>query len=417
MSLNLKYNFFDYSIIRWVNNLSHFQDTFNPQNNQYFGHTLPSKNMRGYESGYVHNLLINDGRYDGVHRLPIIEYDIDALKPYPSNLKVFFVNEIEVKELPSVVKNDSDNIYYITFASNEITSSGRLEIRDEEGKVYKYSECVRFVSNIPYVIVHTRNYFNKDGFNWEYKPMNNWIRTNLPAKCLGLTNVEPDRELQRLGSKNSYEAVESRNDKKITYEYNTEGKALLLDAIEVLSGNTGSNAGFYLDLIRVTPAGEIEREEDSINGKGTYFVQMNDDYSVIEINDEDIFDDIKPVITILNPLDESIFIEGLDNIFSLDIYYNTDIQITTDLTKEIRIFKDEILIETLTPNDIVGVTNNKLEIKPNSTYSEGIYRIEVDDDFVIENTFGIFGANGLNNWNFEVLKGRIYNDNYSEVYS
>jgi len=540
MSLKSKYKFRDLSLIRWVNDLSHFKDRFNSQNNQYFGHP---------ENPYKLQIKNDDPTcfYDGIHRLVVTNYDIDKNIDFNGVNRLYFTNENEDYEIPSVINSDAENIYYITFLLERISKVGRLEIRCENdiqliknpsfengidnwnieygafnsftgyietatqsrasqlvnleaGKTYeisysfevftninrvtldffsggveedisnsgtvtapndfattfqftptknyekvaitvrssgsliwlyefsiiektfdlcKISDCVKFVDE-PLSVVHTRNYFDRKGIKWSYQPLYNWIRTTVPTKDLGLTDINPEREIQYLGSRNTPIAIESRDDETIKYEFLVDGHARFLDSIESLSGNIqGSDiqGGFYLDLIKLTPEGDMDRSDDSINGTMTYLLHKNDDGSNVFIDDEAIFDDLRPVITTLQPPDESIFTNGVDNDFPLTIFYNIDIQLNNDPSLEIRIYQDNVLLETLTYLDVIGVSDNILYVKASEIYSVGEYRIEVDDNFVLETTFGIYGANGLNDWNFKVNQPRIYNDNYSDVYS
>ena len=412
MSLSLKYKYRDASTLRWVNDLSHFEDKFNPDNNQYFGNK------------YVADLLIKDDYYDGIHRLVLTEYDIDRLTPYPFDLKVWFISENSEVELTSVVTNDIDNIYYVTIFSETTSGTGRLEIRSG-GVTYKYSECVKFVTGTDHIVLHTRNYFDKSGIKWGVNPVYNWIRTTLPANDLGLTNVNPEREIQYIGGRNSPESLEARNDLSIEYEFLVAGKARILDAIEILSGNVYGNddqGGFYLNLIRLTPEGDMDRADDSINGTMTYLVQKNDSGAVIEVDDNLIFSDLKPEIRSLQPSDESSFTVGVDNTFVIEVDYNQNVQLTTDATKEIRLFKDSFLIETFTINNVVGVTGTLLQIKLSDTYPLGEYNIEIDDNFVLETTFGAFGANGIpssiySDWTFSVEEFKIHNDIYNDIFN
>ena len=160
----------------------------------------------------------------------------------------------------------------------------------------------------------------------------------------------------------------------------------------------------------------MDRSEDSINGSMTYLKQRNDDGSLIFIDDESIFEDLRPILTALQPPNESVFIYTIDNDFPIEATYDRGIVLTDDLTKEIRIYKDEVLIETLTIEDVVGINGNTLQIKNTQVYEKGNYRIEIDDDFVKEDVFRLFGAKGLTNWNFSV-RGRIHNNVFKRVYN
>lgn len=414
MSYPLKYSKLDYSLIRWVNDLSGFEEINNPQNNQFFGVSKYDTDKRNHYSDFAYPLLNKDGyHWDGIHRLVIVEQNDN--NNYTGELSVWYVSGSKEIQLPSFVNNDYSNIFYITIFAEGLTGCGHLEIRNET-QTYKYSDKIKFVSNLPYVSVHTKNQYNRDGFNWESSPENNWIVTNLPAECIGLTEIVPEREIEYINQA-SPSLTQTKNDKQISIEFNTNGKASVLDSIESLSGNLGNGSGFYLNRVKVVPNADIDRDEENINSTGTFLYQYNEDYSLIEVDDNTIFSDLKPIIQTLQPQDESNFTEGLDNNFELTVTYNIPIQLTTDLSKQIRIYQDNVLIDTLTANDVLSVVGTSLFIKPSLVYPIGEYRIEIDDSFVLENVIGQFGAVELNDWNFSVIEPRVYNDNYSDVYS
>ena len=540
MALDSKYTYDDFTTLRWVNDLTHFNDCFNNQNNQFFG-----------DKSFI-PLSIKNNCYDGIHRLSIINYDLDKVASFPSNdfngLKVWFVSDEEEVLIDSVVSNDLENIYYITLLSDQISSVGRLELRggafqfinylknisfngsdywnfitgsvnnsiiNENSKfyqniqignslnveggyklkvvgtvnikyylentltgvqtllndqnytdieidstfgsttiddytrvvldievsnnsyieidqitfselltedlTYKYSECIKFVDDKDYLVLHTRNYFDKDGIKWSENSQYNWIRTTLPATDLGLTNVNPERELQYLSGKNTPIAVESRNDRTVNYEFLNNGNSRVLDSIEVLSGNIkGSNdqGGFFLNLIKLTPEGDMDRADDSMIGTMSYIKQRNDKGENIFVDDNLIFDDLRPEIEFLIPPSESIFTVGVDNDILLAVNYkNTLIKLTNDINKKIRIYKDEVIFEILDYTDIVDATGFLMTIKNTDTYGEGNYRIEIDDDFVLGEMFDQYGAYGINNWTFTVKGARIHTNEFTSEFN
>ncbi|BAQ84147.1 hypothetical protein [uncultured Mediterranean phage uvMED] len=542
MALSPKYKFKDLSLIRWVNDLSHFKDRFNPQNNQYFGSADKPYRLQ----------IENDDPYcfyDGLHRLVLTNYDIDLTGSFTDDMKIYFVDRNSETQLLSSINNDIENVYYVTLKANSGSRAGRLELRGGKSKfvnflrnvylngidhwsiisgdivfedkaeikentvfsqkliideglsveagyileiegtanikyslqstsdgityeidssqysnqqatgdfaittsqdynnviidvelignskvtvsqvtfsifqdediTFKYSDCVKFVDE-PLTVIHTRNYFDRNGIKWSENPKYNWIRTTLPTKDLGLTDINPERTIEYLGKRNTPIAIESRNDESITYEFLVEGKASILDSIESLSGNVkGSEdqGGFYLDLKKLTPEGDMDREEDSINGTMTYLFHKNDDGSDVFIDDGHVFGDLVPIIISLSPANGSVFYFGIDDNFPLVVYYSLDVQLTNDLTKKIKIYKDNSLIETLTADDIFIENGNSLLIKQSQIYDVGEYRVFIDDDFVFENKLGEFGAKGIDDWTFSVIDPRVYSDVYRDVYS
>ena len=176
MSYPLKYSKLDYSLIRWVNDLSDFEEINNPQNNQFFGVSKYDTDKRNHYSDFAYPLLNKDGyHWNGIHRLAIVEQNNDNI--YTEDMYVCYVSGSNYINLPSVVKSDVGNIFYITMLADGLSGCGRLELRSDS-----YQE----------ILLNPSFDFGLTDWGVEYGvfiPVSGNLRINMQGKIFQETNI------------------------------------------------------------------------------------------------------------------------------------------------------------------------------------------------------------------------------------
>ena len=239
------HKFWYHSPVRFYRTLAELQDMTNPQNAQYFGENKP------------YPLEVNE-----FHRFIIPNYqNILSAGDY----FIYCVNEKEQYRIASLCEIVDDKLSYVTFLSKK-NISGRLEIRNSDGETLFYSNCVEFLDSTDdlgrkFIRIATQHTYNR--FLFDYNSPFNWIVTNAPAYCLGLTSVDADISTARTGNSGSLKIREASLDELVEYEFTASGDANILNFLQVHV----TNNSFYIDGTQRTCIEKIDRDEFAMFGK------------------------------------------------------------------------------------------------------------------------------------------------------
>lgn len=268
--------FWYHSPVRFVRTQEELFDMTNPQNTQFFG----AKNPYPLEVNEYHRFLI-----------PNIDNEIDS-----EDLELWLINDDEYQIAAEFGINDG-KLYRITFTS-DLLISGHFQIKNTDGDILYYSNCVRFMNSTnendgrKYIRVASKHLYNKNLFAFQ-NSQHDWMITNLPAYCLGQFQIDSEFQSTRVGNNNSLVIQDSYCDEVVTYQFVGEGDS---NIFSFLSAHI-LNDDFYIDGTKRTIKEKPDVDEFSMIG--TYkFVNVKDDMGLNIILNEDaiISDSLKQAL-------------------------------------------------------------------------------------------------------------------------
>lgn len=239
------HNYWYHSPVRFYRSLEELEDITNPQNTQFFGEHKP------------YPLEVRE-----FHRFLIPNYNNEVID---DELFVYLVRENYVRKLVSFCKIVDGKLKYVTFKSRT-SDSGVLQIRNKQGHILFYSNCVSFNDSTDsqgrkHIRIATKHLYNKNLFNFEGD--NDWIITSIPAYCLGMTSIETEISTARIGGNSTLKIKDAHVDEVVEYEVIANGDANILNFLQVHA----TNDSFYVDGTKRTCLEKMDRDEQSIFGK------------------------------------------------------------------------------------------------------------------------------------------------------
>ncbi|MDV3536848.1 hypothetical protein CMU91_15115 [Elizabethkingia anophelis] len=262
--------FWYHSPVRFYRSLSDLEDMTNPQNTQYFGTRRP------------YPLELNS-----YHRFQLPDVDNDVLT---TNLSLWLVNDRKEYNIPVKFGIENGKLRRLTFGYHE-NVSGRLEIRDNEGRKLFFSNCIQFLDSTDadgrkFVRVATKHLYNRNLFN--YQTDYDWMVTNLPARCLGDISVDVDVNTTRNGGVSTLRVRDSYIDEIVNYEFIGDGDGNILNFIEVHA----TNNLFFIDGTQRTVKDKMDREDFAMSGNMKFTNVKNKQGLNVTIKEEDILKDV-----------------------------------------------------------------------------------------------------------------------------
>lgn len=216
-----------------------------PQNTQYFGEFNPYP----LEIGEIHRYLI-----------PNHNNEIEG-----EDLSLWIIDGAKETQLSCEFGISEGKLFRITFYSDE-PIQGNLQIRLDGTPIY-YSNCVQFVDSSlddgrKFIRIATKHYYNKSLFSFDGSNFD-WIITNIPAYCLGQTEVQSEISTERTSGNNSLKVKDAFSDEVVSYEIIAKGDNNILNFLQAHI----TNNEFYIDGTKRTPIEKLDYEEFGITGK------------------------------------------------------------------------------------------------------------------------------------------------------
>lgn len=237
--------FWYHSPVRFYRNLADLEDMTNPQNTQYFGEFEPYP----LEKGDIHRFLI-----------PNYQNEIES-----SDLQLWIINDKSETQLTCEFGISDGKLFRITFYSDEFLH-GQLQIKLNGDTIY-YSNCVQFIDSTlgdgrKFIRIATKHYYNRHLFSFD-GTNHDWIITNIPAYCLGQTEIQSEISTERTSGNNSLKVKDAFSDEVVSYEIVAKGDNNILNFLQAHI----TNNEFYIDGTKRTPIEKLDYEEFGITGK------------------------------------------------------------------------------------------------------------------------------------------------------
>lgn len=237
--------FWYHSPVRFYRNLADLEDMTNPQNTQYFGEFEPYP----LEKDFLHRFLI-----------PNFQNEIT-----PGELTLFVVNEKSETQINCDFGVVDNKLIRVSFKSEDFLY-GNLQIRLDGDTIY-YSNCVQFIDSTledgrKYIIVATKHLYNRHLFSFEDNSLD-WMVTNIPAYCLGQSQVQAEITTERTNGNNSLKIKDSFIYDVVSYEVVSKGDPNILNFLQAHL----TNNEFYIDGTKRVPIEKVDYDDLAITGK------------------------------------------------------------------------------------------------------------------------------------------------------